>query len=225
MDPLIKWCKSGLNFIKSGIPSATSRRPTRSGVDYDALLSRTSPATRTAILSEVRGLALWTSYKKCWSDISLRVDLLAIETGVQADKEALYSDLLSQDQEVLDFLEARGEEEGERPEDSVGWAWFGDEDVLDDPSAIKLDWKAAENAEAALIAARKAAKAGGGARLFKRSSTKNTVVSVAVKEEVKMLRIPAPRVRATKTLLDDYVEAITRSLVDAKEDEILMYDE
>lgn len=250
MDPLVEWCKSGLNFIKNGIPfdatippssssrrastrSSKSGRPTprephhshRAGVDYESLLSTTTPETRSAILAEVRSLALWTSYKKSYSDLCLRADLLAMESGIELNKSALYSDLLSQDRDVLAYLDARGEEAGERPEDQVSWAWFAEEDVLDDPSSIKLDWKAAANAEAALAAARRKEKAG--RRLSRRSSRgtlrEEAVVAVEAESRKETLGIPPPKVKATKTLLDAYVGVISKSLAAAKEAKVVMH--
>lgn len=146
-----------------------------------------------------------------------------MESDTEIDKGALYSDLLSRDREVLAYLDARGEEAGERPEDQVGWAWFAEEDVLDDPSSIKLDWKAAANAEAALAAARRKEKMG---KRLSRKSSRGTLREEEVVEEeprTERLQIPPPKVKATKTLLDAYVGVITRSLAAAKEANVLMH--
>lgn len=69
MDPMKEWCRSGLNFIRDGIPvDATnqSNRGThskqkkgvvdRAAVDYERMLSKSTPEMKNEILEEVRGL-------------------------------------------------------------------------------------------------------------------------------------------------------------------------
>lgn len=116
MEPIIDWCKSGLSFIRDGVPPAApapsrrrstsrSRRnsqskasstpasddppssSTRFSVDYDALLSRLPEETQLEVLTESRRLATWTHYKKAFADLQLRCDLL-----VNASDRALMYD-------------------------------------------------------------------------------------------------------------------------------------
>ncbi|KAM0749704.1 hypothetical protein T439DRAFT_381276 [Meredithblackwellia eburnea MCA 4105] len=221
LDPLLDWCKSGLNYIHEGIPIDGERTAERSAVDYDVLLAEAPPETREAVLTEMRDLALVTSYRKAWADISLRADLLAAgDSKLEIDKRALYADLLSQDSTVTSYLETRRGLKGDRPEDSIDWAWFADQDVLDDPSAIKLDWKGAQKSEQEEKEARKQASS---KKLFRRNSTSSKASSRSRGEDEEntgFKDLPMPRIMATKTLLQNYVEVVRRDLDAARSAQI-----
>lgn len=65
--PIIRWCRSGLEYIRKGIPSTTktgSTKGRRLGVDIDRLMDNVDDATREAILHESRGLASNTRLRK-----------------------------------------------------------------------------------------------------------------------------------------------------------------
>lgn len=222
MDPLVNWCKSALQFIKDGVPpahipnsSATSDTSTtslpklpRAGVDYDQVIAATDVETRAAVLEEIRGLALWSSYRKGYADICLRTDLLAIDTGIQFDKAELYSDLLSQDKEALAYIESRGEagiDEGE-----IGWAWFAGDDVPSDLWSIRVDSTVAANVERKLVASRKGGK---GKSKTRHSGSAEQAGKTPSRTE---LSIPAPRVKVTKELLKQSVGKFSPSLDQAK---------
>ncbi|KAL8291630.1 hypothetical protein RQP46_001888 [Phenoliferia psychrophenolica] len=222
IDPLIGWCKSGLDFINSGVPSTTSSSksptaaPRRATVDYDELLRQATPETQAAILEEINDLSLVTAYKKAYADICLRADLLAVNgSALVLDRDALFADLLSQDHDVANYFERRGSGLSDRPEDDVSWAWFADDDVLNNPSAIKLDWKAAAAQEKAQ---RKKATPKNSFSARKGSLSRNARVEIEEKERMKGL--PMPRVQATKTLLEDYLDVTQGSLDAAKRAQI-----
>lgn len=160
-------------------------------------------------------------YKKCYSDLELRVDLLLVDCSTlritRAELATLYSDLLSQDPTVLDYIESRIEGGASTPsggeEGSSDWAWFADADILDDPSALKLDWRAAAKVEKALVESRKRARASTKQRKGKsgRGVGDEEKNGSAEKGGIKKA-VPGPRLRATKVLLDDYLEAVEKSL-------------
>jgi hypothetical protein len=168
------------------------------------------------VLDEVRALARWTSYKKAYADICLRADLFAVdamdgdEAVDQFDKEAMYGDLLSQDREVVDLLEQR--EEG-----ALEWAWFGE---VESAGGIQVDMKKAEKVEREVQQMRKREqeREKSGRKLFRTSSrvteTKVAEEKVVAKEGTK---VPAPRVRETKVLLEEYVRLMSASLEAARE--------
>lgn len=234
MDPFWEWCRSGLEFIRAGVPVAKNNRrasstragkasgPRRAGVDYDDLVSRESPDTQQAILTEIRGLTLWAAYKKAFSDISLRADLLASVGDERLDKAALYTELLSQDRQAVAYIDARREAGNEAPEDAIEWAFFAEDDVLNDPTSIKVDWRAAQKAERELAEARKREKAKKGV-LFKRKSS-GTLRSGGSGEDVVEqktledgLKVPPPRLRATKLLLEGYAKSVGKDMRAAQE--------
>ncbi|GJN93987.1 hypothetical protein Rhopal_007050-T1 [Rhodotorula paludigena] len=102
LDPLLDWARSGLRFLRTGVPSSASSRPStkRAGVEVDALLAslpsrgpespagaskESQPPTAAApssapsqesVLREARAFARWTALKKTQHDLDLRVDLL-----------------------------------------------------------------------------------------------------------------------------------------------------
>ncbi|SCV70931.1 BQ2448_3693 [Microbotryum intermedium] len=238
LDPLIDWSKSGLAFIREGVPpvetrksgrrrrtSTSSRRrgghseaapesPQRAGVDYDTLLASQPERTRKAVLSEIRALARWTSYRKVYSDISLRVDLLQVEhpepssaAGAWAaslDKEVLYEDLLLQDREVMDLLVKR--------EDSpMEFGWFGE---LEGINGLLVDWRRVEKVEKS-VAEKRRRQQGKTARrgLFKKSSTTNDDQEEEVEESKKTsIQLPTPSVNSSKTLLVQFIDSIGPAL-------------
>ena len=66
-QPIIRWCRSGLEYIRKGIPSVTKAgggKGRRLGVDIDRLMDNVDDATREAILHESRGLASNTRLRK-----------------------------------------------------------------------------------------------------------------------------------------------------------------
>ncbi|KAL8290246.1 hypothetical protein RQP46_003185 [Phenoliferia psychrophenolica] len=211
LDPWFDHAKSGLAFIGKGVPAEPAgRNPRRADVNLDDLLNSVTRETKSAILEECHDLALVTAYKKAYFDICLRADLLAVNgSGLKVDRETLFSDLL---QQIAEYFERRGAGLSNRPEDNVSWAWFADEDVLDNPSAIKLDWKAAAAAEA--TEAQKRTKA-----MAKKASKQNGSKTGGEGKE-RMKDLPIPRVRATKTLLDAYLDATRPSLDGAKRAQI-----
>lgn len=77
--------------------------------------------------------ALWTKYKKTFSDINLRADLLAADLSslkiTRSEIASLYTDLLSQDQEVLNYLDAHNTIDAGRDE-ANDWCWFANEDIF-----------------------------------------------------------------------------------------------
>jgi hypothetical protein len=242
MRPIIDYCRMGLNFIRDGLPTdspSTSQKRhstnstrkngvkpapppplpsfNRLKVDYDVLLKLIDEPTQVEILEEIRGLALWTMYKKCYADLALRVDLLLVEGSslkiTSGQLTSLYSDLLSQDSVVLEYIECRGGTGGGGEND---WAWFAEEDILDDPSAIKLDWRAAKAVEKALLESSKRKKA---KQLRKKDKLNGIGVPALDEGEGVIIRkfIPGPRMGMTKILLGDYLDATERSLEFARE--------
>ena len=66
-QPIIRWCRSGLEYIRKGIPSVTKAgggKGRRLGVDIDRLMDSVDDPTREAILHESRGLASNTRLRK-----------------------------------------------------------------------------------------------------------------------------------------------------------------
>ncbi|KDE09124.1 hypothetical protein MVLG_00839 [Microbotryum lychnidis-dioicae p1A1 Lamole] len=237
LDPLIEWSKSGLAFIREGVPPVESRKserrrnstssrreggdlkaapeaPQRAGVDYDALLASQPEKTRKAVLSEVRALARWTSYRKVYSDISLRVDLLQVEhpdpasaAGAWAaslDKDVLYEELVLQDQEVMDLLVKR--------EDlPMEFGWFGE---LEGINGLLVDWRRVEKVEKS-VAEKRRRQQGKPARrgLFTKSSKANDDRE-EVEEEVFLtsIQLPALSVNSSKSLLVQFIDSIGPAL-------------
>ncbi|GAA5827582.1 hypothetical protein JCM11251_001743 [Rhodosporidiobolus azoricus] len=78
LDELVKYCKSGLAFLGSGVPAASSSSSAekRAGTDIEALLSSLPAEEQKKVLSESRDFATWTKYQKVQKDIQMRCDLL-----------------------------------------------------------------------------------------------------------------------------------------------------
>ncbi|GAA5851019.1 hypothetical protein JCM3766R1_007104 [Sporobolomyces carnicolor] len=153
LDPLLEWCKSGLEFIHSGIPPASeSSTPyKRAGIDVEALVSalpsssasssptlspdaKVDPPTRERVIEEAREFATWTRYKKVYHDLCLRIDLAQAEDESQArpvfDKQRLWQEFLAQDRDAVEAQQRRERPQGERTKkrtDAGGdleWAWW-----------------------------------------------------------------------------------------------------
>ncbi|GAA5931207.1 uncharacterized protein JCM15063_002576 [Sporobolomyces koalae] len=142
LDPLLDWCRSGLEFIKQGIPpSSTESSPyTRAGVAVETMLdslptgtpqpsspngaSETPMPSRDQVVAEARHFAGWTRYKKVYHDLSLRIDLLAAaqehdahegrKEKMRFDRERMWQEFLSQDREVV-----QGKYRREDPEHTI----------------------------------------------------------------------------------------------------------
>ncbi|BGP72928.1 hypothetical protein NBRC10513v2_006332 [Rhodotorula toruloides] len=140
LDPLLDWSRSGLSFIRSGIPpsrSASHDSPSkRAGVDLDALLP-SNPKKREKILREVRSQVKWTRFKKAQTDMQLRIDLLQADAGERKqswewklDREALWQDFLAQLPEEEVVREPEGLETRMGPGGDLEWAWWAGKDVI-----------------------------------------------------------------------------------------------
>ncbi|BGP10521.1 hypothetical protein JCM10049v2_006413 [Rhodotorula toruloides] len=140
LDPLLDWSRSGLSFIRSGIPpsrSASHDSPSkRAGVDLDALLP-SNPKKREKILREVRSQVKWTRFKKAQTDMQLRIDLLQADAGDRKqswewklDREALWQDFLAQLPQEEVVREPEGLETRMGPGGDLEWAWWAGKDVF-----------------------------------------------------------------------------------------------
>lgn len=131
LDPLLDWCKSGLEFLNTGIPpSSDSSSPyKRAGIDVEGLLNHlpsTSASasstvsthstmnknekdtiTKEEVVEEARRFASWTKYKKVYHDLCLRIDLLEAElpsnefAALGFDKEKMWQEFLAGDREAV----------------------------------------------------------------------------------------------------------------------------
>ena len=146
---MIEWCRSGLNFIKQGIPDSDDSRPRRRSVtstkseregtkgrrlgsDVDGLLNSVDSETRAEILTEIRGLEFYTKMKKCAGDIWLRCDLLELNEGVRVNPSAAFNELASEDRAIMAYVkDAKAELRGNRAEDELAWAWFAEDEYVD----------------------------------------------------------------------------------------------
>lgn len=137
---MLDWSRSGLAFIRSGIPpsrSASHDSPSkRAGVDLDALLP-SNPKKRDKILREVRAQVKWSRFKKAQNDMQLRIDLLQADAGERRhswewklDREALWQDFLAQLPEDEVVREPEGLESRMGPGGDLEWAWWAGKDVV-----------------------------------------------------------------------------------------------
>lgn len=228
LDPLVEWCKSGLSFINQGVPDVppppssstasskashfTSESTRRAAVDYDQLLSALPDDQQGAVLAEARSLARWTRYRKAYSDICLRVDLLQVDNGgTKLDRDALYEQLLTQDRVVVDGL--KDSEVGAKG--TLDWAWFADADVngVADGERRKVEKQRKEKGEEL---ARKDAAAGQGlfrsiSRVGGDAAVKTDMVSTGLRKQ-----LPYPQVDATKRVLSEFLGAVKESLEAAR---------
>ena len=146
-----------------------------------------------------------------WSDIYLRADLAAIENpSIKFDKSQLYTNLLAQDPQLLDYLASRSTTNAEEdsPEASFHWAWYAAD------STMNGDWRAAKAAEVALLASRKKGK-----KFLRRKKeegeTKVDAMGFAT------ATVPAPRIVATRQLMGRYREIVERIFSSARMNEVL----
>ncbi|KAI5479440.1 PX domain-containing protein [Pseudohyphozyma bogoriensis] len=218
LDPLLEWCKSGLGFIKSGIPSSTPSTPStskRAGLSPDALLSSLPAAQQSAVVSEVRTLAQWTRYRKVAADISFRGDLLDVEGTELGDRlrgeekrREMYDEVVEGDWEVWKAVREGTYEVGgksgkkRRAEDQVRWAWWGVDEVLEFASEKALAGRKGRMEEEGEEEGRKEGKGKGR------------------EKEVKRV-VPEPSVDRIKDLLGGYVEQVRSALDKALEDKVL----
>lgn len=231
LKPLIDWCKSGLSFINEGIPgadpprrrnsSSSARRPNpssstsskRAGVDFDQLLSKLPEKQQQSVLDEARSLARWTRYKKAYSDICLRVDLLGVDDAAHGlDKEALFEDLVNQDRDLAGSLV----ESDESVEGSLEWAWFAGRDVIEVASGErrKVEQQKRDKAEE-----KRTKIASGSKKLSKTSSRLTGELFQGEEEKPRVFRkqLADPSVEASRGVLDRYLSAIKGSLEAARE--------
>lgn len=168
LDPLLEWCKSGLEFINSGIPpSSESSSPyKRAGVDVESLLdslpssSASSsptlashsevPPTKESVVIEARQFATWTRFKKVYHDLCLRIDLLEAElpptevSSLKLDKEKMWQEFLAGDREavklskVMDSKEMLGEKARTDAGGDLEWAWWSAEELAGAAGAAKV---------------------------------------------------------------------------------------
>lgn len=143
LDPMLDWARSGLTFIREGIPedptaaaAGPASRGARASPDVDALLSAPDvpEAEREALLAEARRMADWTVLKKARSEVFLRVDLLraddATEDDSWLDRTELWQSFLSQwsAAEQARFAAAANEQAHELrrtgPGGDLEWAWW-----------------------------------------------------------------------------------------------------
>ncbi|GAA5959308.1 hypothetical protein JCM3765_006555 [Sporobolomyces pararoseus] len=167
LDPLLEWCKSGLEFINSGIPpSSESSSPyKRAGVDVESLLNSlpsssasSSPTlashsearpTKESVIIEARHFASWTRFKKAYHDLCLRIDLLEAElpqaelSSLKLDKEKMWQEFLAGDREAVKLSKVMDSKEiGEKARTDAGgdleWAWWSAEELAGAAGAAKV---------------------------------------------------------------------------------------
>ncbi|BGP58145.1 hypothetical protein JCM8202v2_005806 [Rhodotorula sphaerocarpa] len=143
LDPMLDWARSGLTFIREGIPedptaaaAGPASRGARASPDVDALLSAPDvpEAEREALLAEARRMADWTVLKKARSEVFLRVDLLRADDVTEddswLDRTELWQSFLSQwsAAEQARFAAAANEQAHELrrtgPGGDLEWAWW-----------------------------------------------------------------------------------------------------
>lgn len=146
LDPILDWARSGLGFIRDGIPASNG---TRAGLDLDDLFSssKMSDKEKADLLAEARQMAEWTVLKKARSEVYLRLDLLRADLDEYAptrgkrydddeededwlDRSSLWQSFLSEfsPSEQAQFAAAADEQhdEGRRtgPGGDLEWAWW-----------------------------------------------------------------------------------------------------
>lgn len=149
LDPILDWARSGLGFIRDGIPASDG---TRAGLDLDDLLSSSAAASKMSekdkadLLAEARKMAEWTVLKKARSEVYLRLDLLRADLDEDAptrgeryddeeeedwlDRSSLWQSFLSEfspaEQARFAAAAAEQQQEGRRtgPGGDLEWAWW-----------------------------------------------------------------------------------------------------
>ncbi|GAA6024859.1 hypothetical protein JCM11491_005677 [Sporobolomyces phaffii] len=169
LDPLLEWCKSGLEFIHTGIPpsSEASSPYKRVGVDVEALLhslpsssasssprttasgaAKDAAATRERVVAEARHFATWTRHKKVYHDLCLRIDLLEAElvegdARARSDFDAMRLDKDRMWQELLaqdrDAVEDQLSKRAAAPDGTLG-ELRGDETKARTDAGGDLEW-------------------------------------------------------------------------------------
>ncbi|GAA5989987.1 hypothetical protein JCM10908_002410 [Rhodotorula pacifica] len=146
LDPILDWARSGLGFIREGIPTdSTAGKGSRAGPDIDGLLAspHLSEKERADLLAEARKMAEWTVLKKARSDVYLRLDLLRADERISQnaadhddhdgdwlDRTVLWQSFLEQfppsEQERFAAAAATQAQEGRRtgPGGDLEWAWW-----------------------------------------------------------------------------------------------------
>ncbi|BGP20027.1 hypothetical protein JCM10213_000591 [Rhodosporidiobolus nylandii] len=168
LDPLLDYAKSGLGFLRDGIPSSSSSSAPaeRAGTDADALLATLSSAARDALLSEVRDFETWTQHAKVEKEIRLRCDLLRSASSPSTlSSSALYQSFLSQSPpDTLPRLQraAAAQKQAQSrtgPGGDLEWAWWASSDEVGGAAAKGVVKAHQEEAAKALAGAAK--KVGG----------------------------------------------------------------
>jgi hypothetical protein len=227
-----------------------SQRPSpsnRATINVDELLDELpDDETRRAVLADARSLARWTRYKKAYSDICLRVDML--QAGLDGDggdpwaekldKDDLYEDLLAQDRWIKDELVEVSDADGMLlGEGGLEWAWFAEPDVEAVASGERRKYERQQREKKREVEDRQRARAngsgagGGGGGLFRTKSNKGKVSNGAVDgaqlhdETVagsrrKRLVVPEPSVKATRQLLARYRELLGPALESARDNNV-----
>lgn len=139
MDPLQDWCRNGLAFLKTGVPTEGKRgKSRRLGLNIDSLLEAENEEAEAEVLAEVRAVAEWTRHQKALADLRHRVDVLSKE-GVELDYYELAEELVSRNRPMMAFKEKYGASKDDvQEEDVMGWAWWAGEDILDNPGDVQV---------------------------------------------------------------------------------------
>ncbi|GAA5877826.1 hypothetical protein JCM3774_000188 [Rhodotorula dairenensis] len=143
LDPMLDWARSGLGFIREGIPSSADPNSPRAGLDLDELLSspNLSEEDKASLLAEARKMATWTVLKKARSEVYLRLDLLRAEDdsshgdvfAAEEDEDTrsvLWQSFLAEfspsEQDRFAAAAAEQATEGRRtgPGGDLEWAWW-----------------------------------------------------------------------------------------------------
>ncbi|GAA6021527.1 hypothetical protein JCM10207_005791 [Rhodosporidiobolus poonsookiae] len=166
LDPIIAYCKSGLSFIRDGVPPhTTSSTSKRAGLDVDSILSALSPEEQSSILSEVRGFARWSAFAKAEKDIQLRCDLLkassssssAASPPAHLSPTRLTQSLLALSPEPASSTFAAAAAAQDKDEKRTGpggdleWAWWAERELASGAAGSGVVKAHAEAARAAVI--------------------------------------------------------------------------